>query len=193
MSMILGVALALLGLIAAAVLGAFWLVLKAAMNQEAASVVPAMTRGLLTRARARLPQDAQPRWEEEWPAGFEEAIEKRPIWAMRQAMSLYAGAGRIARELEPATEAAGKASPRLGSVGSSAIANIDRIRGPLGKVWEFLRRLDADVALQLRRIYGSTSQMRLMNSARILAYLIWLILLLISGWTAAGIADRLIP
>jgi Na+-translocating ferredoxin:NAD+ oxidoreductase RnfG subunit len=84
MSTVVSVVLALFGLLAAALLGALWLVLKAAVSQEAASVLPAATRSLLHRAKMRLPLEAQPRWEEEWPAGFHNAIEKRPIWALRE-------------------------------------------------------------------------------------------------------------
>lgn len=55
-----------------------WLIPRDAMNKEAAAVIPERTRSLLERAKNRLPEEARPRWEEEWPTGFAEAIEKRP-------------------------------------------------------------------------------------------------------------------
>jgi hypothetical protein len=88
----------------------FWLILRDAMSKEAAAVIPERTRSLIARAKDRLPEEARPRWEEEWPAGFAEAIEKRPVWALREAISLYRGARRIAAELEPAVASAGRDS-----------------------------------------------------------------------------------
>lgn len=102
----------------------FWLILRDAMNKEAAAVIPERTRSLIERAKNRLPEEARPRWEEEWPAGFADAIDKRPVWALREAISLYRGARKIAAELKPAVAPAsshkGMARPAISSVKARA-------------------------------------------------------------------------
>ena len=103
MTAVLAIAIAALSLLFLAFVSAIVLVLKDAATKEAAAVLPECTRSVIDRARKRLPEDARKRFEEEWPAGFEEAIERRPAWALMQAISLYRGAGQIARVLEPAT------------------------------------------------------------------------------------------
>jgi hypothetical protein len=87
------------------------MVLKDAAKKEAAAVLPECTRSLIRRAQNRLPEEARTRFEEEWPAGFEESIEKRPAWALAQAVSLYRGARQIAAELEPAPASASAGGP----------------------------------------------------------------------------------
>jgi len=151
--------LAALGLLASATLGVMWLVIKAAVNQEAASVVPGITKSLLEQAKSQLPSDAQPRWEEEWPAGFKAAIEKRPIWALREAFSLYVGARRIARSLEPATAPAGVAG-RFGSIRMTAAARFGWLLNQLSKGLEFYRDLFAQFSEQLDRRLPSRSNRR---------------------------------
>ena len=105
-----------------------WLILRDAMNKEAAAVIPERTRSLIERAKNRIPEEARPRWEEEWPAGFAEAIEKRPVWALREAISLYRGARKIAAELEPAVASAGghkgMARPAISSVEGGTVARV---------------------------------------------------------------------
>jgi hypothetical protein len=99
---LLSLAISILGLVLLVFGSVILLILRDAMTKEAAAVIPERTRSLIERAKNRLPEEARPRWEEEWPAGFAEAIEKRPVWALREAISLYRGARRIAVEMEPA-------------------------------------------------------------------------------------------
>jgi len=103
----IAVMLAIGALLLLAVVTAIMLVLKDAAAKEAAAVLPECTRNLIGRAKDQLPEGARQRFEEEWLAGFEEAIERRPAWALVQAISLYRGARQISRELKPATAPSG--------------------------------------------------------------------------------------
>ena len=108
-----------LGSLLLLVVGAtIFLVLKDAAAKEAAAVLPECTRNLISRAKDQLPEGARERFEEEWLAGFEEAIEKRPAWALAQAISLYRGARQISRELKPAPAPSGAGRPAWGSFAS---------------------------------------------------------------------------
>lgn len=125
--MILGVLIAVAFLLASGFLAVLWLVGKSAVTQEASNVLPDATRRLIDRTKDRLPEEARSRYEEEWPAGFDEAIEKRPIWAFREAVSLYLGARQIARELEPAPVPARRGRARVGIAANSAVANASHL------------------------------------------------------------------
>jgi len=181
MSMLLSLALVAVGLAATALLATLWLVLKAAVSQEAAAVIPEASRSLLKRAKERLPLDAQPRWEEEWPAGFEQAIERRPIWALREALSLYLGAGRIARELEPSTVVAGRGWGRVGALGSSAIARFGRFGKWFSQITGIVREINEGLAFRLEQLLGAPRlgllQSRLLRFA---TYILWAGILLMS-------------
>jgi len=108
---ILTIAVAIGSLSILALITALLLVLKDAANKEAAAVIPECTRSLIRKAQGALPEEARTRFEEEWSAGFEEAIEKRPAWALVQAISLYRGARQISRELKPALASPGSGRP----------------------------------------------------------------------------------
>lgn len=158
---ILDLVLAVVGLLGVAVLAVLWLVVKTAASQEAASVVPGVTKRVLTQAKSQLPSDAQPRWEEEWPAGFEVAIEKRPLWALREALSLYVGARRIARELEPATAPAG-VSGRLGEIKTSAAARFGWLLDRFSRWLDFYRRVLEEVTEEFDRRLPSPLNRRIL-------------------------------
>lgn len=72
----LTIATAIGSLLVLALIGALLLVLKDAANKEAAAIIPEFTRSLIRKAQEVLPEEARARFEEEWSAGFEEAIEK---------------------------------------------------------------------------------------------------------------------
>lgn len=138
--MIVAALLTIVGLFISGLLLVLWWVSKSAVTQEASNVLPDATRSLVDRAMNRLPEDARRRYEEEWPAGFEEAIEKRPIWAFREAVSLYRGARRIARALEPTPAVRGRG--RVGLAADSAVAGAT---GILGRFQRLLNRLSSSV------------------------------------------------
>ncbi len=101
--------LAVLGTIGAIVLivgialgSVLWRVLGKVIDNELEVAIPELARGLLEKAIARIPEDHRLRLEEEWTAGLKDPLEKRPLWALVQAASLWQKAGRIATELEPA-------------------------------------------------------------------------------------------
>jgi hypothetical protein len=99
---VVGVLVAIISLIGIGLLAFVVLVLKDAASKEAAAIIPACTRNLIDRAKCQLPDGERERWEEEWLAGFEKAIEERPVWALFQAISNLRGARQIARQLQPA-------------------------------------------------------------------------------------------
>jgi hypothetical protein len=157
--MILGIILVIGMLVASSLVAVLWLVGKSAVTQEASNVLPDATRTLIDRAKNRLPEEARQRYEEEWPAGFEEAIEKRPIWAFREAVSLYRGAGRIARALEPSPEFVGRGRFRIGFAADSAAARASdlaaRIKRP---ILGFPRRIELimwNIAKSLYDLYDA--------------------------------------
>jgi hypothetical protein len=156
LSALFSVLLVVMGLAAAAVLAAFFLIVKAAVSQEAASVLPEATRNLLERAKDRLPEEGRARWEEEWPAAFERAIEKRPIWAFREAISLYLGSRRIAKALQPAAAPAevheGQDRDR---VASSLAAGAGQLLSGLSKVSSTLRKVLVWLDAAFERAFGS--------------------------------------
>ena len=147
---VLGV-LAVVGLfMAGGLLALMALVLKSAATKEAEAILPTATRGFIDRARDRLPAGARPRWEEEWPAGFQEAIEKRPLWALREAIYLYMSAARVARALEPVPAKTGGYG--LKAAGASLSGRAEglagrlqafglRVSGPVRALWSFSGRV----------------------------------------------------
>jgi hypothetical protein len=138
LSTIFGALLVVGGLFVVGFVALLVLILKSAVNKEAEAVLPATTRSLIDRARKKLPEEARPRWEEEWPAGFDLAIEKRPIWALREAISLYRGARNMARAYEPAPARIGRGRP-LGDLGSFLATGAG---GLVGSMRSFLRLID---------------------------------------------------
>ena len=101
--------LAVLGAIGAIVLivgitlgSLLWRALGRVISNELEAAIAELAQGLLEKAIARAPEDHRPRLEEEWMAGLRDPLEKRPLWALVQAASLWQRAGRIAAELEPA-------------------------------------------------------------------------------------------
>jgi hypothetical protein len=101
--------LAVLGTIGAIVLivgialgSVLWRALGKVIGNELEVAIPELAQGLLEKAIARSPEEHRPRLEEEWTAGLKDSLEKRPLWALAQAASLYLKAGRIAAELKPA-------------------------------------------------------------------------------------------
>lgn len=163
--MILGILLTIAALIATGFFAVLWLVGKSAVTQEASNVFPDATRSLIVRAMDRLPEDARKRYEEEWLAGFEEAIEKRPIWAFREAVSLYRGAGRIARELAPAPEPAARGQARVGLTADAAVARasgiftqirqiMDQIRQTIDRLSHLVDLMAYRIEEYFRRFYG---------------------------------------
>jgi len=156
--MILGILLAITALFATGFFAVLWLVGKSAVTQEASNVLPDATRRLIGRAKNRLPEDARKRYEEEWPAGFEEAIEKRPIWAFREAVSLHHGARRIARELEPTPVPAGRGRLRIGFAANSAVSRasglVARVREATSRASRFVEQIAHGFRDAMYRVYG---------------------------------------
>lgn len=170
MTAVLAIAIAILSLLLLALVSAIVLVLRDAATKEAAAVLPECTRNVIERARDRLPEDARARFEEEWPAGFEDAIERRPAWALMQAISLYRGAGQIARVLEPATApTSGRDRPWTAKVpgGGGIVRWADLLRKMS------LRRLLARLEAIRARRTPSISAGRFLFILLLLSYEIW--------------------
>lgn len=105
MSPLLLVLLTLLGsLLSLALLVLCW-ALQALAGKEAEVAIQALTADLLQRAERRLPAGQRSRFAEETRAGLVRFSEKRPLWALFQAASLWAAAvagRRLVDEFETA-------------------------------------------------------------------------------------------
>lgn len=73
------------------------------LSSELEAAIPELAKGMLQKAIERLPEESRERFAEEWAAGLKVPLEKQPLVALAQAISLYQRARRIAAELEPST------------------------------------------------------------------------------------------
>jgi DNA-binding transcriptional ArsR family regulator len=153
MSALLLVLLTLLGgLLSLALLVLFW-VLQALAGKEAEAIVQSLASDLLRRTERRLPVGQRARFSEETRAGLLRFSEKRPAWALIQALSLFLSArgGRLAEEFEIAeTE---EVHPVDSSAATKVIAHPLRVR-----ILVLLNERPAaqsDLALQLETDPGS--------------------------------------
>lgn len=101
-------------------------ILQALAGKEAEAAIQALTADLLRRAERRLPAGQRARFAEETRAGLLRFSERRPLWALLQAVSLYVAAvsRRLVDEFETAEELD---QPRAGEVGK-AFAHPLRVR-----------------------------------------------------------------
>lgn len=146
----LGAILVVLGIALGSLL---WRVLGKVLGNELEAAVPELAQGLLEKAVERIPAEHRPRLEEEWTAGLKGSLQKRPLWALLQAVSLYQKAGHIAAELEPAPVSVhGNESGGEGSQSSSRFSGIaSRMLRPW-RLWRTFKEIGR-VASELESTY----------------------------------------